>query len=353
MRGDGRIFRQKGSSYWWCAYYLHGKEHRESSKSTDRAVAVRLLRRRLKEVGAAQLGAWAFAGPKAERITVAQLLEALRADKLRRGRRDPASEMHMLGRVWGQRLAISVTGPDVAAWTDQLAAQGYRPASINRFTQLLAQAYRLGRENGLVVVAPVIKRLSETDNVRTGLFTSAQFDRLIAELPAYLQDFASWARCTGWRAGSIRSLRWDDVEDDRLRVQAQYSKDRTSHVIPLVSPLREIVERRRALRTGPYVFSYPNGAPIGSYKTAWRASLRRAGLPAGLLFHDLRRVAATELRRAGVPEDVAMQITGHKTRAMFSRYNIVDLGDMERALQQRATYLQQLAAQPTATARVQ
>jgi len=49
-----------------------------------------------------------------------------------------------------------------------------------------------------------------------------------------------------------------------------------------------------------------------------------------------------------------MQITGHRTRAMFSRYNIVDLGDMERALQQRATYLQQqLAAQHTATACVQ
>ena len=277
MRGDGRIFRQKGSSFWWCAYYLHGKEHRESSKSTDRAVAVRLLRRRLKEVGAAQLGARAFTGPKAERITAAALLEALRADKLRRGRRDPASEMHMLGRVWRQRLAITVTGPDVAAWTDQLAAQGYRPASINRFTQLLAQAYRLGRENWLVFVAPVIMRLSETDNVRTGLFSSAQFDRLIAELPAYLREFVSWARCTGWRAGSIRSLRWDDVEDDRLRVQAQYSKDRTSHVIPLVGPLREIIERRRALRAGPYVFSYPNGDPIGSYKTAWRGCIAARG----------------------------------------------------------------------------
>ena len=70
------------------------------------------------------------------------------------------------------------------------------------------------------------------------------------------------------------------------------------------------------------------------------------------IFHDLRRTAATELRRAGVPEDVAMQITGHRTRSMFSRYNIVDLNDVSRALEQRETYLRErLAAEPSGPAR--
>jgi integrase len=56
------------------------------------------------------------------------------------------------------------------------------------------------------------------------------------------------------------------------------------------------------------------------------------------MFHDFRRTAATNLRRAGVPEEVAMKITGHATNAMFKRYRIVDNADVRGALTQRATY---------------
>src|ERR1039458_7414531 len=84
MRGTGRIFHRKGSTFLWCSYYLRGKEYRESTGETDHNKAEKFLKRRLKEVGADQIGAKAFVGPQQERVKISELLDPLEADyKLR------------------------------------------------------------------------------------------------------------------------------------------------------------------------------------------------------------------------------------------------------------------------------
>src|SRR5208283_2922202 len=141
----GRTYPRKGSSFLWCAYYLRGKEYRESTHETDPQKAEKFLKRRLKQVGADQIGAASFIGPQQERMRVSELLDALQADYELRGKDSPQfrSSLKYVRLAFGDWRAVEVTAERVDEYVKEQLGANLKPASINRRTQLLKQAYKL------------------------------------------------------------------------------------------------------------------------------------------------------------------------------------------------------------------
>jgi integrase len=216
-------------------------------------------------------------------------------------------------------------------------------ATINRELAVLIRMLRLAYEGGKVLRLPVIRKLKES-GPRQGFFERDQYEAVRRHLPPDLQAAVAIDYAFGWRTQSeVLTLerRQLDLEAGTLRLEPGSTKNDEGRVVylppDLKAQLAAQIERVRALerQTGriiPWLFPHLRGRLKGQrrrdFRKAWDTARRRAGLP-GMLRHDFRRTAVRNMVNLGVPERVAMTVTGHKTRAVFDRYHIVSPGDLQ------------------------
>jgi integrase len=344
----GRLY-QRGK-IWWLQYYRGGKLFRESSRSELKSVASTLLKKREGDIVDGRLPS-----RQAEKTTFEDL-KALYLQDLEVNRPGAVSRVitilnHFSKQFSGLR-AMEITTQRIGEHIARRRAKGISNGTLNRELKVLGRMFRLAARQTppLVLALPYIPHLRE-DNVRTGFLEHDGYLALRAALPDHQKVPLSIGYWTGMRRGEILTLRWEQINLQRnvLRLEPGTTKNKKGRTVPLMGDLPDVLSqwrRETLLRwpSCPWVCHY-EGQRLTRLTRAWETACERVGLK-GKLFHDLRRTAIRNMVRAGIPERVAMMISGHQTRSVFDRYDIVNERDLFEAAVRLKTYFQGLTPDP-------
>ena len=233
--------------------------------------------------------------------------------------------------------AAALTTHQIRQYQLARRAAGAATGTINRETSALHRMGTLAVHWGWLDTVPGFPDRLHENPPRQGFFEHPEYRAIRAHLPAPWQDILDLAYYSGWRKQEILGLTWDEIDraGGVIRLSPARSKTLVGRMLPISPPIAEALARRRARRdpVSPLVF-HRDGIPVRRWRTAWRTACQAAGVPTRFL-HDCRRTAARNLIRASVPERIAMLLTGHKSRAIFDRYNIIH--EQETARRRRPT----------------
>ena len=221
--------------------------------------------------------------------------------------------------------------------------EGDANATIRRQLGRLRSAFNRAKALDLVTDNHIPTFVLPADSKpRKGFLDLQDFATLRDAMPEDLRPAVTFLYYTGCRSGAAKKITWEMISKDcsEIELAAEIMKNDDPLTLPLVGPLEEIANLLRTMRK-----SFPKATDrvfcFRNFRFAWNKTCDRLGLGVfdkktryyeGLTPHDFRRSAARNLIKAGVDRRTAMKITGHKTEAIFERYNIKTTDDVREAL---------------------
>jgi len=331
--GAGTIY-QRGS-IWWVKIHIDGEPVYESSHSTKKSDAIKLRNQLLAKKERGEI-----CGGAPDKVLIGELLDDLIRSDVKETTRyiyEKVIEKNIrpsFGTIRAQRLTTAM----MEEYRRKRKSEGAQDSTVNRELSVLRSALYKGKKRTPPKVnqIPHFPLMAE-HNIRRGFLTDEQYERLRDELPEELKALFVTAYVTGMRKSEITSIQWPqvDFEGGFIVLQTGETKNGEGRGAPILDgDMRDLLvgaksEHDENWPASPWVFSR-RGQQIRSFRTAWEAACKRAGVP-DLHLHDLRRTAVRNMRRAGIPQVVRMKISGHRTDSMERRYNIVDAEDLNVA----------------------
>lgn len=355
-KGEGSLIRRRGCRFWYASFYdAAGRQQRVSTKTPVKAKALVKLRVLM---GDSDRGL----APVNSKLTYGDVRAALIASYVERGNRS----LHVLAdgseAIVGLRQLDEFCGyvpslpdkpgnrglPAVRLTTDfarefarKRTAEGAGPAMVNRSLQCLRRMLNIAHEDGKIQIVPKIRLLKEPP-ARKGFLELPRFEELLAALPSHLRPLILLLYYCGARVGEALQIEWSqvDLEACTITLYEEQTKNSEPRIVPLPNVLVKMLRE-----VEPKIGSVFDGRNL---RKEWARACAAVGLGmmeertstngnrwrqySGLIVHDLRRSAVRNLRLCGIPETVAMKISGHQTRAVFERYNIVSSEDVRDAM---------------------
>jgi integrase len=355
-RGEGGLIKIRGCRWWYAQFYREGRQIRVSTKTEVKEEAKKTLRRLM---GDTERGIT----PEVElrKIRYADLRSALLQNYVERGNKSLQTMADGSETIWGLKSLDEFFGykapkpgepdsgdfglPMTKITTDtardfakERLDEGLSNDTVNGSLRLLRRMLTIAHEDNKIQIVPKIRMLKNSA-ARKGFLVKESFDSLITFIPSNLKPIVTFLYYCGVRLGEARQIQWPQVDLDAalIRLEEDQTKNSDARTVPLPDVLIRMLEPIKPKEGS--VFDATN------LRKEWHKACVAAklgtltkveGIPdpryTGLIIHDLRRSAIKNLMKAGVNEKVAMKISGHKTRAVFDRYHIVDTEDVVDAM---------------------
>ncbi len=327
----GRVFQKtyKGengerrtTATWYLKYYVGGKAVEVATGTDDYDEALKMLRKRMAQVGEHT--------EHPERVRMGQLFDLL-IDDYRYNKRKSSHDTELrvnanLRPFFGSKRATSITSTLLRQYVDHRKGEKVENATINKELSYVRRALKIGEahEPPLVAHVPHFAMLP-ADNAREGTMEHEIYRTVRDALPSYARVALVIAYHTGARRGEIGEIRIDkiDLAAKRIQLPGRTTKNGKPRYLPIYGDMGPEIDMALSAcnRRCPFLIQ-DKGERVFEFKKSWATACESAGVD-GALFHDLRRTAITNMIEAGLTEKEAMEISGHRTRAVFDRYHIV------------------------------
>ncbi len=255
---------------------------------------------------------------------------------------------HLAEKFAGMR-ASDITTATIKEYLQHRQEQGAMDGTIKRGVSALRRMFNVGMENSTVKQLPGFPKLKGSP-AREGFIEDSDFSVLYDALPDHIKPLVFCLYRTGMRFGEAINLTWEpseggsgivDIENREIRLKASATKTGKGRTVPLDDWLYETFCAQKKERDSEKRIPRLNWVWHRKSKTTGRLirfrdirkrwSAARKKLGRNVLIHDLRRSGIRQMVREGIDEKIVMEISGHKTRAVFDRYNVTGGDDMKRA----------------------
>ncbi len=309
------IYRREGTPFYWFNFRFKGQRIRESSGTADREEAEQAEAKRKRDLWEQER-----LGVKASRLWDYAVTDYLAAMPDSDNKRNTVRTLRWLDKFLGGTPLAAI---DRAKLTEIQKAKGGKPSTVNRVVGVVITILRCAVRWEWIDHAPTIEQVRNpaTRSSRLTYATRAQVQKLLAELPKHQIPMVIFALETGLRRSNVTQMEWTDVDLDRKLAWVWPDKAKEGSGIPVpLSPVAVDTLRAQQDLHPTFAFVY-RGRPVAQTATkAWRGACKRAGLPAGFRWHDLRHTWASWHRQDGTPLHVLKELGGWKDDRMVARY---------------------------------